>query len=209
MAAYMALAEVAYNQGLEVINDVAGWETIKTTSNGYASRLITASGLPVFKFVGFVSKPAASVQSYFSANYESMSREFSPEMFDHQRTIMTFNDTCKVIHEVTKSPVSIVKPRDVLYFDVVLTLDEATFVVVDVSIEAPEVPPLQDYVRADLKYSLHIFEQIAGDQVKTHITHVALGDPKGAIPPSFVNLSLGSRAEFYEKMMQRMAADIG
>jgi len=209
LAAYMAIAETAYNQGLEVVNDVTSWQTLKTTSNGYASRLSTPSGLPVFKFEGFIDKPVAAVKSYFSDHYESMSREFTPDMFDHQTTIQVFDATAKLIHEVTKSPVSIVSPRDVVYFDVTLTLDEGTYVIVDVSVEASEVPPVAGYVRVDLKYSLHIFEQVPGERVKTHLTHVALGDPKGAIPASFVNLSLGSRADFYDKVLQRMAEAIG
>lgn len=209
LAEYMAIAEAAYNQGMEVINDVASWQTIKTTPNGYASRLSTPSGLAVFKYEGFINKPVLAVKSYFTTHYESMSREFTPDMFDHQTTVLVFDSTAKLVHEVTKSPVSVVTPRDVVYFDVTLTLDESTYVIVATSVEALEVPLVEGYVRVDLKYALHIFEQVPGEMVKTHITHVALGDPKGAIPASFVNMSLGSRADFYEKVMQRMAEAIG
>ena len=202
----MSRAEVAYNAGLEVINDVASWQTIKTCENCYASRRSSSTGLAIFKFEGFIDRPVDAVLHYFVNNYEAMNREFCPDMFDRQTIVKQFDETSKLVHEITKSPVPVVTPRDVVYFDMLLTLDESTFVIVDVSVDADEVPPLENYVRVDLKYCLHIFEQIPGDSVKTHLTHVALGDPRGSIPTSFVNLSLSSRANFYEKVLQRMAS---
>jgi hypothetical protein len=137
-----------------------------------------------------------------------MNAQYNAALFDSQTVVKEFNDTSKLIHEVTRSPVLGVTARDVVYFDIMLTLDETTFAIVDVSVEATEVPVRDRCVRVDLKYSLHIFEQMQGNTPKTHLTHIALGDPRGSIPASFVNLSLTSRAGFYEQVIQRMASDI-
>ena len=201
---YMALAQQAYETAFGEAQDLSRWENIKSGTSFVAAKKTMEGGLAALKIDAYISLPSQEVVRRLYGHFAEFSQEFIPDMFEFETILKEFNPTTKLVHSATKQPAPGVSARDAVYFGVLLELEEANFALVETSVDAAEMPPRDDFVRSQIKYALHTFEPLEAN--RTHMLMIALIDPKGSLPAGIVNMTLGRRADFYEKIVAKIAS---
>ena len=204
--AYMGMAQAAYETAFGEAQDLSGWEVIKTASSFVAAKKTMPGGLAALKVDAYIPKQPSDVVSRLYGHFAEFSQELIPDMFESETCAKEFNSTAKVVHSCTKQPAPGVSARDAVYFGVLLEMEEQTYALIETSVNAPEVPLKENYVRSEIRYALHSFERMDDDPSKTHLLMLALIDPKGSLPASLVNLTLGRRADFYERLISKVSS---
>lgn len=206
LEAYMASVQEAYETAFGEAQDLSGWEVLRSSSNFFASKKMMPGGLAALKVDAYIPKPSGEVVNRLYGHFAEFSQELIPDMFESEVVVKEFNRTARIVHSCTKQPAPGVSARDAVYFALLLELEDQTFALIETSVSAPEAPVAEPYVRSEIRYALHSFEKMEDEPNKTHLLMIALIDPKGSLPAGLVNMTLGRRAEFYEKLVARVAA---
>jgi len=205
LEAYMGAAQTAYEAAFGEAQDLSRWEIIKSAGSFVAAKKLMPGGLAALKVDAYIPKASSEVVRSLYGHFAELSLELIPDMFESEAVLKEFNATTKLMHSATKQPAPGISARDAVYFAVLLEPEEGNFALVETSVEAVEMPPKADCVRSHIQYALHSFEPL-GDGNRTHMLMIALIDPKGSLPAGLVNLTLGRRADFYERIVAKIAA---
>ncbi|CAG9327413.1 unnamed protein product [Blepharisma stoltei] len=207
--AILAKLETAYLEAMNELSDMSGWEPIRDWSDLFTFRKNTESGLDKLKIESYIDRPPQKVCDYFYENFSKVYCELNPDVVAKFEVLKHFSDgTGRVKYDLINVPVPGISKREAVYFCKKLQFDENTFGFVDTSIDYEEVKADEGSIRVDLKYGLHLFEPLAGNPAKTHLSSVSLADPKGSIPASVINLGLGKRSDFYRTFIDILLKDI-
>ena len=202
---YMSLVEKAYGEAFEEVQDLSGWEVVRSGTDFVACKKVMSGGYAAIKVDAYISKGTKAVLDLFYDHFGEHCAEFLPDLFESEIYPIRYNDRAKLCYSRVKSPVPGISPRDSLYFSLLLDVGEDSFALIDTSVEADEYPPVPGYVRSILKYSLHVFEPMEDDPSRTHLLVVALADAQGSLPSGLVNVGIGKRADFYQQLIARLS----
>ena len=145
----------AFEDGMNLIQDIAGWTEISSTSEITVYQRPTESGINAVKTESFFNKPFADMAEYCWNHW----REFETSLWDvikHIEYVKEYEDGSRLRLERTKNfgPVS---PREgYLYFSK-QQLDENTIVILATSTSL-EFPVFEGHVRGELTFSIQILK---------------------------------------------------
>ncbi|CAD8148847.1 unnamed protein product [Paramecium pentaurelia] len=111
--------------------------------------------------------------------------------------IKKIDDNISIQYILTKPNQVLQQQRDIVTLSRASSLPDGTFFVVSKSIEVPEAPIKEQYVRAEIILSFFGFKPVENGQ--TLVTMVQSFDPKGDAPKDLLN-SLANKVVNYNKL---------
>jgi hypothetical protein len=150
----------------------------------------------------YINKPAQESCAYLFENYNRLYAESNTAI--KNELVHNFGENAYVYREILTPPLAVIKPRDVTIYQMKIATEEGMHAIIGTSVEGavPEDPA--NYIRAENKYQIHLFEPTTEDANRTHVTVSFLGDPKGSIPSMVVNKMSQKRIKFYAKLKESM-----
>jgi hypothetical protein len=106
-----------------------------------------------------------------------------------------------VFREQFFPPVSVVSPRELILYHMKLETEEGMHAMIGTSVQSV-LPEKEGTVRAESKYLVHIFEPVAENANRTHVTVTLCNDPKGSIPSVVANKILSKRVALYVQIKE-------
>lgn len=191
----------AFEDGMNLIQNVSGWEEVSSNSTITVYQRPTESGLNAVKTESFFNKPFAEMAEYCWGHW----KELELSLWDVIRYIdylKEFEDGSRIRVERTRNFGPVSAREGYLYYSK-QQLDENTIVLLATS-SAQEFEITADHVKGELKFGIQIFESVAGDANKTHLITLDQADPKGSLPNFVINEVNMDRGKFYEALVNKL-----
>lgn len=191
----------AFEDGMNLIQDIGGWTELSSNSDITIYQRPTDSGINAVKSEAFFNKPFAQMADYCWNHWKDLEMTLW-DVIRHIDYLKEYEDGSRIRVERTRNfgPVS---PREGHLYYSKQQLDESTIVLLATS-SPLEFPITADCVKGELKFGIQIFEAVAGDPNKTHLTTLDQADPKGSLPNFVVNEVNLDRGKFYEALVKKL-----
>jgi hypothetical protein len=194
-------AAQAFEDGMNLIQDIGGWSEVSSTSDITVYQRPTDSGINAVKTESFFNKPFADMAEYCWSHWKELELSLW-DVIRHIDYVQEFEDGSRIRVERTRNfgPVS---PREGYLYYSKQQLDECTIVLLATS-SPMEFQVSEDHVKGELRFGMQIFEAVAGDLNKTHLITIDQADPKGSLPNFVVNEVNMDRGKFYEALVIKL-----
>ena len=191
----------AFEEGMNLIQDVAGWTEISANTDITTYKRSTESGINALKTESFFNKPFAQMAEYVWTNSIDLEKTLW-DMVGHMEYVKEYEDGSKIRVGRTRT-IGPVSPREGYVYLSKIQLDESTIVILGTSTPL-EFPVAEDHIRCDFKFSMLIFEAVAGNASKTHLTTLDQMDPQGNLPHLLINETSVARFKFCEALVNKL-----
>lgn len=198
---YMEKAEGAYEEAVSMLGDMSSWEVYENCQDLVAYKRHSEGGIDILKVEFFIPRCPKQVIDFMYTNLADIYIRLNPDFICEYEIFRTYSDFQRIRYELADAKIPGVQPREILYFGVKLQVNEEVFAIIDTSVEHQEKGGRDGVIRADVKYALHFCEKFNG---MCHVVALAYGDPKGAVPKTFVNMGLKRRVDFYKVLIKEI-----
>lgn len=203
-AEYINKCRDVYGQAVSDLKNISGWTQVTESDDVIVSSMQNAdSDFKSFKAEVYFNKPPSEVSRYCYDNWPELQKEFQGKEFPTFDVIKKYDENVMTTYAVIH-PGAPVSNRLSLHVYIYLPIADTTQAIIGTSVPMPDIPTPPNHVLDDLKMGVSIFEPVAGDENRTHMSAIYKIDPKGNIPAFIFNAFISQRIKFYEKLRDRV-----
>jgi hypothetical protein len=198
---YLEKVEKAYLESVSMMEDMSSWEVYENCEELAAYTRRSPSGLDILKIEFFINRNPEQVLNFIFKNLGDLHNRLNRDLVSEHGIAVSFGEDSRIRYEVIDAHVPGVSPREIVYFGIKMQVSEDVFALIETSVDAPERPQNDNWIRAEIIYALHLCEKINN---QCHVVSIGYADPKGSIPKTIVNMGVRKRVDFYKVLIKEI-----